>query len=277
MLRAIQVLALAGTVLAASGAAAEAKRASHGSSTTASHSTHSTTAHSKPKPKPKSKSKHPKSKHPKSRKHHHHAHAHAKQEAHARPRGNNMPPGFVWPASDAMRAAGTACETELGHLGVTWQTAPALGKVPDPIHVPAMLLGGIQYTSYYRPAPFTMDCELARTLETFGPELYALGVRTIKFGSIYRNTNVRVGGVTKPFLSRHALGFVMDIVSFTDATGREAVVKTDYKQGDVLLLAIEDHANAAGLFRTVLTPKNDPISHSDHFHIEVAVDYTKAP
>ena len=273
MLRAIQVLALAGSVLAASGAAAEAKRASHGSPTASrTHTTtsHSTTTHSKSKSKSKSKPKHRKS-----RKHHHHAHA--TQEAHGKPRGYNKPPGFVWPASDAMRAAGTACETELDHLGVTWQTAPALGKVPDPIYVPAMLLGGIQYTSYYRPAPFTMDCELARTLETFGPELYALGVRTIKFGSIYRNTNVRVGGVTKPFLSRHALGFAMDIVSFTDATGREAVVKTDYKQGDVLLLAIEDHANAAGLFRTVLTPKNDPISHSDHFHIEVAVDYTKAP
>ena len=66
----------------------------------------------------------------------------------------------------------------------------------------------------------------------------------------------------------------MDIDSFTDEAGREIVVKTDYPQGDPLLLGVEQAVNASGQFRILLTPRNDPASHHDHFHIEVAVDYT---
>jgi hypothetical protein len=66
----------------------------------------------------------------------------------------------------------------------------------------------------------------------------------------------------------------MDIASFVDESGRPAVVKHDYATGDELLLAIEQVINANGNFRIVLTPKNDPISHDDHFHIEARSDFT---
>ena len=33
--------------------------------------------------------------------------------------------------------------------------------------------------------------------------------------------------------------------------------------------------NDSGNFRLVLTPKNDPISHKDHFHIEANPDYSE--
>ena len=54
-------------------------------------------------------------------------------------------------------------------------------------------------------------------------------------------------------------------MSFVDAGGREAIVARDYKAGDELLLAVEHAIDDSGIFRLVLTPKNDPISHEDHF------------
>jgi hypothetical protein len=196
-------------------------------------------------------------------------------------RTDNMPRGYAWPPTKQMRAAETACEAKLDELGVDHKPAKSEGRIVDAMTIAdaagGMTLGGIAYVSAWRQGPQKLDCQLALALERFGHDLYDLGVRQIKFGSIYRFTNVRVGGQTKNILSRHALGIAMDIVAFIDDAGREANVKQDYPQADPLLLAIETAVNDSGKFRILLTPKNDPISHSDHFHIEVAVDYTAAP
>lgn len=193
----------------------------------------------------------------------------------------NMPRGYRWPPSRQMRAAGAACTAQLDAAGVPWKPTPPEGRIVSPITVAdaegALRLGGITYTSAYRKPPHKLDCQLALALEQFGQAMYVLGVREIKFGSIYRWTNVRVRGKTKNMLSRHALGIAMDINSFTDWSGREAVVKDAYPADDPLLLAVEDAINASGRFRVVLTPRNDPVSHRDHFHVEVAVDYTDTP
>ena len=193
--------------------------------------------------------------------------------AHARPRANNMPRGFTWPPSRAMVAAEKACEAKLDELGVTWQPAKAKGHVVDPIIIPDGQIGGIAYVALYEKTPPVMDCQLAVALATIAPHLYELGVREIHVGSTYRWSKVRVGGKTKNMLSRHALGLAMDVVSFVDDSGREAVVKRDYKAGDELLLAIERAIDESGTFRLVLTPKNDPISHKDHFHVEANPDF----
>lgn len=194
----------------------------------------------------------------------------------------NMPRGYAWPPSKQMLAVEKACKEQLDTLGVKFKPAKTEGRIasaltvdPDPDgHI---VLGGIKYKSAWRSPPYKMDCQLALALEQFGTDLFAAGVREVKFGSIFRWTNVRVNGETKPFLSRHALGIAMDIVSFSDETGREANVKVDYPLGDPLLLAVEAAVAESGRFRTLLTPKNDPASHSDHFHIEVAVDFTAQP
>ncbi len=188
----------------------------------------------------------------------------------------NMPNGFHWPPTRTMKQAEKICEDQLDALGITWEHAPPEGRIVNAIIVPSMELGGITYTSAFRKGPHKMDCQFARTLATFGAEMHALGVREIKFGSIYRNTTVRVGGKSKNILSRHALGIAMDVVSFTDETGREANVAKDYPNDDALLLSIEDVLNKSGKFRTVLTPRNDPKSHHDHFHLEAVVDYHAA-
>ena len=194
----------------------------------------------------------------------------------ARPHGraDNMPRGWTWPPSKTMVAAAKACEAKLDELGVTWQSAKREGHVVDAIAVAE--LGGIAYTDVFDKRVPVMDCQLALALATVAPRLYELGVREVRVGSTYRWTKVRVGGKTKDMLSRHALGIAMDVVSFIDDSGRDAVVAKDYKDGDELLLAIERAIDDSGTFRLVLTPKNDPISHKDHFHLEANPDYSDA-
>lgn len=194
-------------------------------------------------------------------------------------RTDNMPRGFAWPPTPQMKEAEQACEARLDELGVPHQPAKSEGRIVDAITVTAedgtFALGGVTYVSAFRNGPHKLDCQLALALTEFGQDLTTLGVHQVTFGSIYRWTNVRVGGKTKNILSRHALGIAMDIVSFTDESGRVANVRKDYKAGDELLHKIEESVNSSGKFRLLLTPANDPISHSDHFHLEAAVDYTR--
>jgi len=191
--------------------------------------------------------------------------------------GSNMPPGFTWPPSRAMLAAEAACEHKLSDAGVAWKPAAREGHIADAVVIEDATLGGIVYVPVYGKGPYKLDCELAAALDTVGPALVAAGVREVRFGSIYRWSNVRVGGVTRNALSRHALGLAMDVVSFVDASGREANVARDYTGDDPLLLEVERAINASGSFRLVLTPKNDPISHKDHFHLEANPSYAVQP
>jgi len=192
-------------------------------------------------------------------------------------RADNMPANWVWPPSRPMIAAGAQCLAKLDELGVEYERAEAQDKIVTPIVVPGMKLGGLELDSLWRKGPFVMDCELALALETYGPQLAEAGVRKLIFSRIWGNTLVRVGGVTKPYLSRHALGLAIDVYAFVDEAGNKSVVETAYPQGDPFLVSIEDTVNASGGFRLCLTPKNDPISHHDHFHLEAAVVYPTPP
>jgi hypothetical protein len=186
---------------------------------------------------------------------------------------SNMPPGWSWPPSAAMVAAGARCTTELDQLGVVWEAAAPVERVVTPITVPSMAFGGVKMVSWFRKPPFVMDCHLALALARHAEALHELGVRELKFSRIYGYTLVRAHGVTSNALSRHALGLAVDVRAVTDADGREALVERDYPQGDPLLRQVEAYLNDADGFRTVLTPKNDPVSHHDHFHLEVKVEY----
>ena len=199
--------------------------------------------------------------------------------AQARPkfRADNMPRGWVWPPSRTMETAAKACEARLDELGVAWQPAKREGHIVDAVTVTSGVIGGVEYVPVYAKALPVMDCQLVLALANLAPRLYEVGVREVHVGSTYRWSKVRVGGKTKDMLSRHALGIAMDVVSFVDDAGRESVVAKDYKGGDELLLAGERAVNDSGFFRTVLTPKNDPLSHKDHFHLEANPDYSDAP
>lgn len=185
-----------------------------------------------------------------------------------------MPPGFSWPPTGAMLAAGKDCEAKLDRAGVTWERAEAEGRIANPIIVRDMTFGGIKYVNMWgSKAVNRLECQLALALETIGPELHAIGVREVRFGSIYRWSHVRSHGATRNILSRHALALAMDIGSFVDDAGRVVKVIDEYPKGDALLLAIEQVITTNGNFRIPLTPKNDPISHHDHFHIEARSDF----
>jgi len=194
----------------------------------------------------------------------------------ARSSSNNMPRGFSWPPSQAMTDAEAACEHDLDAAKVTWRPAKREGHIADAVTIEDGTLGGIVYAPIYGKGPYKLDCQLALALHAIGPELYAAGVREVHFGSIYRWSNVRAFGKTKNVLSRHALGLAMDVVSFVDDRGRQANVAKDYPKGDSLLLEVEKMIDASSSFRLVLTPKNDPISHKDHFHIEANPSYATA-
>jgi hypothetical protein len=241
---------------------AAAKPAAHGKSTskTPAPSHHGSSHHGSSHHGSSSHS----SSHASSSRHHHGTSAH---------RADNMPPGWVWPPSRGMRQSGAKCLAELDALGVKYKRAGAQKKIATPITVPSMQLGGLELKSIWRSGPFVMDCELALALESYGPKLHALGVRQLQFARIWGYTNVRTGGQTKPFLSRHALGLAIDVYAFVDDTGRKAVVETDYPNDDPLLLAVEQTVDDSGGFRLCLTPKNDPVSHHDHFHIEAKIEY----
>jgi hypothetical protein len=198
---------------------------------------------------------------------------HHKSTAKKKKLGDNMPPNWTWPPSRAMRAAGAKCLAKLDSLGVKYKRAGAQKKIATPIIVPSMQLGGLKLTSIWREGPFVMDCDLALALEEYGPKLTAVGVTELQFSRIYGYTNVRTGGTTKPFLSRHALGLAIDVYAFVDGDGAKHVVETDYPNDDALLLATEQAVNDSGGFRLCLTPRNDPASHHDHFHLEANVIY----
>lgn len=191
-------------------------------------------------------------------------------------RASNMPRGFTWPPSPVMLDAAAGCERGLDAAGVAWRRAARDGRMVDPVTLDDATLGGVTYTPVFGTGPYKLDCQLALALVTIGPQLQAAGVREVRFGSIYRWSKVRVGGKTKDALSRHALGLAMDVVSLVDRDGREARVARDYRRGDALLLEVERTIDASHAFRLVLTPKNDPISHKDHFHIEANPSYALA-
>lgn len=186
---------------------------------------------------------------------------------------SNMPRGFTWPPSKKMVAEAERCERTLDELGVTYESTKRVGRVVSPMTLPTGELGGITFTPVYSKHQI-FDCQLVLALASFAPRLYELGVREVKFGSAFRWSKVRVAGKTKNILSRHALGIALDIVAFVDEDGREAVVEKDYKRDDELLLGIERAVNDSGRFRLLLTPKNDPRSHHDHFHLEANPDYS---
>lgn len=187
----------------------------------------------------------------------------------------NMPRGFVWPPSQSMLLAADDCERQLDELGISYEPAKRVGRVVRPLTIEGDI-GGITYTPVYAKHQ-VFDCQLVLALAKFAPRLHELGVREVKFGSAFRNTKVRVAGKTKNILSRHALGIALDIVALVDADGREAKVERHYKRGDKLLLSVERAVNDSGQFRILLTPRNDPKSHHDHFHLEANPDYTTPP
>ena len=123
---------------------------------------------------------------------------------------------------------------------------------------PVMSIAGIAYMPAYGKIKFRARLPARARARALGPELKNARRPRVHYGSIYRNTNVRVHGQTKNILSRHALGLAMDIKAFVDDTAASSNVELEYLKGDPLLHAIEDTVNESNDFRIVLTPGERP-------------------
>jgi hypothetical protein len=188
-----------------------------------------------------------------------------------RKRHANMPAGWTWPPSKAMKRAGADCLARLDELGIDWTRAPRTRKVATPIYLPTMRLAGVALEPIWRKPPFVLDCQLARAIAEVAPALRAAGVRALRFSTIHDYRHVRKNNkVLAGRLSRHAVGLAVDVYEVTDDLGQPHVVERDYPGGDQLLRAIELIVRPSGEFRSLLTPGNDPHSHDDHFHFEAA-------
>jgi hypothetical protein len=185
----------------------------------------------------------------------------------AKKRGN-MPPGFVWPPSAAMREAGRRCLADLDALGLRWSPGRATRQVATPVVLPDMAFGPVALTPTFRKGPFVMDCHLARGLARKATELAAAGVTELRFSTIHELRQIRVRGRTgKLPLSRHSLGLAIDLFEIVDRDGRRLIVEDDYRR-EPLIREVEALFKDDADFRGPLSPANDPRSHRDHIHLE---------
>ncbi|HLU66169.1 MAG TPA: extensin family protein [Kofleriaceae bacterium] len=192
-----------------------------------------------------------------------------------RGRRSNMPPGWTWPPSPAMKRAGERCLERLRAAGVDWKPAPRTRAVATPVLVPSMVLGGVKLTPTYRRPPFVMDCHLALALAEHGEVLRQLGVRELRFSTIHEYRRIRLRGRTGRALSRHSLGLAIDVYEVVTDDGERLEVVKRYRRGDPTLLAVERSVRSSLAFRRPLTPGNSPRSHRDHFHLEATVSYAE--
>ncbi len=182
----------------------------------------------------------------------------------------NRPSGWQWPPTEAMREQGKVCLKTLTELGVSWKRARHRKGVTTPIVVPSLTFNEVVLAPTFRKPPFVMDCHLAVALTKAAPQIEAAGVSELRFSSIYSYRKVKVGGIEKNTLSRHSYGLAVDVYQVRDDKGEVFVVEDDYRD-DAVIQKLEDVLNQTGLFRLVLSPANDPKSHSDHLHLEARV------
>ncbi len=186
----------------------------------------------------------------------------------------NMPDGWKWPPTREMKREGKKCLRDLRALGVFFKKAPRQRKITTPIMVPEMRFGPLFLMPTFRKPPFVMDCRLARGFAQYAQLISSLGVSELRFSTIYQYRKVRTrrGKGARGALSRHALGLAMDVFEIVLTSGEKLVVKDQYWFNPTLM-KIELALRATGGFRAILTPSVDPISHRDHYHFEIAVEY----
>jgi hypothetical protein len=179
----------------------------------------------------------------------------------------NMPVGWTWPPSTAMQQAGKRCLAELDAAKIEYRRAPGVKKISTPILVPELTLGALELVPLRKRHDYPMDCQLAAALHAVGPALAQLGVVALRFRTLHEYRNVVKNGRTTKMLSRHAIGLAIDVFELELEGGRILVVERDWKDEPVLR-AVTEVIDASELFRTPLSPGNDPVSHDDHIHLE---------
>jgi len=183
------------------------------------------------------------------------------------PKRPNMPVGWTWPPSFAMRAAGEECLGRLDAAGVDHRPGSATKKIATPVVLPTMQIGALVLTPRKGTGPHPMDCQLAAGLAELAPALVALGVRGLQFRTLHEYRMVRKNGRTTNILSRHGIGLAIDVFGVELDDGTVLEIEDDW-QGAPVLAAIVAVFAASPRFRTPLSPGNDLRNHADHVHLE---------
>ena len=207
------------------------------------------------------------------RHHHRHHHRHHPSDAGGGPGRPNLPPGWHWPPTRGTLRAGRRCLDDLRHLGVHFRRVHRRRLIATPVRVRGLRFGELTLKPTYRKPPFVMDCRLARALAESADRLVELGVRQLRFSSIYDYRRVRMHHQELPRLSRHALGLAVDVFGVVLSDGSRMMVVDDYWSLDPRLLLVEATLRQSGLYREILSPSADPDSHGDHIHLEAAVEH----
>ena len=127
----------------------------------------------------------------------------------APPKRPNMPAGWTWPPSTAMKAAGEECKARLDAAEVAWKPGAAAKKIAAPVVVPTMTLGAVVLHPLRAAKSHPMDCQLAAGITEVSAALAELGVAKIRFRSLHEYRFVKKRGRTTKILSRHALGLAI--------------------------------------------------------------------
>ncbi|MFO0637343.1 MAG: extensin family protein [Nannocystaceae bacterium] len=183
------------------------------------------------------------------------------------PKRPNMPMGWTWPPSPAMRAIGDECVRALDDAELPWQRGPATPKIATPVVLSPMSAGGLTLVPLRGKGRYPMDCHLARALAVVAPTLLEQGVVALGFRTLHEYRTVRKRGRATTILSRHAIGLAVDVFELHLEGGRVLQVEADWASEPRMAQAVAVFADS-GLFRTPLTPANDPEDHGDHVHLE---------
>lgn len=185
----------------------------------------------------------------------------------APPKRPNMPVGWTWPPSPAMRAIGAECTRALDEAELSWRRGPATPKIATPVLLSPMTAGGVTLVPLRGKGSYPMDCHLARALHAVAPSLVEQGVVALGFRTLHEYRTVRKRGRSTKILSRHAIGLAVDVFELHLDDGRVLQVERDWASEPRLAQAVAVFADSE-LFRTPLTPANDPHDHGDHVHLE---------
>jgi hypothetical protein len=180
----------------------------------------------------------------------------------------NMPRGWTWPPSVEMKAAGTECLAQLEAAGVAYAKAKPVKKIATPVVLSDMTLAEVALVPLKGKGAYPMDCHLAAAIVDVAPALRALGVTALRFRTLHEYRTVRKKNKKTRILSRHAIGLAMDLFEVAFLDGTIMSVEHDWKRPDLRVAQVAAVFDGSDLFRTPLTPANDPHDHGDHVHLE---------
>ncbi len=180
----------------------------------------------------------------------------------------NMPVGWAWPPNTAMKQAGARCLAGLDAAGVVYRRGAATRKISTPVELPEMRIGGVVLVPLRGPGRYPLDCHLAAALARVAPELRALGVRALHFRTLHKYRTVRKRDRSTRIVSRHAIGLAVDVFEVAFEDGAVLRVVADWEKVEQRLQKVVAVFEGEAVFRTPLTPANDPRDHGDHVHLE---------